>query len=635
MKSLLNDPLPFVSECRLDSIIDRFVTLEHDVFKVRGWDGDIPPFTCKFDHSGHCFAVADEDGIVTIMSSYPSSRPSRRWEAHENAIFDICWSPDQVKILTASGDQFCVLWDVSSKQKVRTFKGHCGSVKTIDFSPFDPNVFASGSRDGKIIMWDVRVAKASGLVLGIPSAHFLKENVKITPGRKKLKSDTHKTSVTCVLFQNEHTLVSSGSDDGNIKIWDMRRSYATINQLPTPMHSLPYAGNSGKRGYSHLNFDQSNVMLYANCTDSIIYKFNMLSLNATPLAEYSGHVNNSFFIKSSLSPDEKYILSGSADNNAYIWKVSEPGLPSWKVMHHSAEVTAVAWNHSDMGNFVTCGDDCRVSVWNLLNESMNENDYAGRVERINRTKTVLRAHPSGVNSSTPKSSDSRNIINGRTTIYTPESGYCSQLTAASSSTFIKQSDAMLRSFSSITEHNPKSTSNPPAHAFLDEIPSTPFRSEQYHAIYDSDAENKDDMSYRSIPRSKVTPGAVLSPSKSNNVKRPKCGKVRRNLGLGHSEGGESDSPYTSTKTAKTYPSPTTNLPNFVIDGSSPTVRSTGTRQKLSRVDWLSRHGRQCKRRKIETSMSKPNVKASGTPVRKVSPAPSSKSKSIDCYFKKL
>ena len=37
--------------------------------------------------------------------------------------------------------------------------GHYGSVKSIRNSPINPNVYATASRDGKIFLWDTRVAE--------------------------------------------------------------------------------------------------------------------------------------------------------------------------------------------------------------------------------------------------------------------------------------------------------------------------------------------------------------------------------------------------------------------------------------------------------------------------------------------
>lgn len=44
-------------------------------------------------------------------------------------------------------------------------------------------------------------------------------------------------------------------------------------------------------------------------------------LSGLPVSVFSGHRNSSFYVKSSVSPDDQYLASGSSDGHAYIWKV--------------------------------------------------------------------------------------------------------------------------------------------------------------------------------------------------------------------------------------------------------------------------------------------------------------------------
>jgi denticleless len=50
-----------------------------------------------------------------------------------------------------------------------------------------------------------------------------------------------------------------------------------------------------------------------------------------------------FFVKACLSPDGKYLASGSNDESAYIWHTQNPGSPLIKLSGHRDEVTCVAW----------------------------------------------------------------------------------------------------------------------------------------------------------------------------------------------------------------------------------------------------------------------------------------------------
>ena len=53
---------------------------------------------------------------------------------------------------------------------------------------------------------------------------------------------TGQQSVTAVLFQGGEKLISSGAVDGQIKIWDLRKTYTNLKQDPVPFHVFPYPG---------------------------------------------------------------------------------------------------------------------------------------------------------------------------------------------------------------------------------------------------------------------------------------------------------------------------------------------------------------------------------------------------------
>ena len=102
--------------------------------------------------------------------------------------------------MTASGDQTCVLLDIgtSSINSVAKFSSHTASIKTVDFSPtsscnyllyilknssitnsflYSSAVFASGSRDGSIMLWDTRDNSSQSKPENIiKNAHYVNSN---------------------------------------------------------------------------------------------------------------------------------------------------------------------------------------------------------------------------------------------------------------------------------------------------------------------------------------------------------------------------------------------------------------------------------------------------------------------------
>ncbi|KAM9273302.1 denticleless protein homolog [Cariama cristata] len=378
-----SSPLP------LQHLLDSYQCSQEDDHLSYGETGmPVPPFGCTFSAAPnleHVLAVANEEGFVRLYDTeaQPTSKLIfKEWQAHSNAVFDLAWVPGEHRIVTASGDQTAKVWDVRAGELLGICKGHQCSLKSVAFSRFEKAVFCTGGRDGNIMVWDTRCNKKDGFyrqVNQISGAHNVVD--KQTPSKLKKRQNLRglaplvdfQQSVTVVLLQDEHTLISAGAVDGVIKVWDLRKNYAVYRQDPVPFKSFCYPGSSTRKlGYSSLVLGSTGANLFANCTDDSIYMFNMASLRTTPVAVFSGHQNSTFYIKSSISPDDQFLISGSSDCNAYIWKVSEPSLPPRILLGHSQEVTSVTWCPSDFTKIATCSDDNTVRIWRLRRCSEEE-----------------------------------------------------------------------------------------------------------------------------------------------------------------------------------------------------------------------------------------------------------------------
>ncbi|KAJ7341104.1 hypothetical protein JRQ81_004840 [Phrynocephalus forsythii] len=413
-------PCGLMSKLSLHHLLECYCCTTEDDHPSYGEMGiPVPPFGCTFSTAPdveHLLAVANEEGFVRLYDTNArasSKEIFREWQAHSNAVFDLAWVPREHKIVTASGDQTAKLWDVRTGELLGVCKGHQCSLKSVAFSKFERDVFCTGGRDGNIMVWDTRCNKKDGFyrqVKQISGAHNILD--KQTPSKLKKKKQNvrglapsvdFQQSVTVVLLQDEHTLISAGAVDGVIKIWDLRKNYTVYHQDPVPSRAFSYPGNcTRKLGYSSLVLDSTGTCLFANCTDDNIYMFNLPSVKTVPVTVFNGHQNSSFYVKSSVSPDDQFLISGSSDQNAYIWKVSRPQLPPIILQGHLQEVTSVAWCPSDFTKISTCSDDNTVKIWRLRRHVDQEN----RPDKSNmvgwaRQKKVAEQNEIGKRHSTP------------------------------------------------------------------------------------------------------------------------------------------------------------------------------------------------------------------------------------------
>eukprot|EP00794_Sanderia_malayensis_P020456 gene20456-22472_t len=386
----------------LDKVIDNFCCYNHDEYHTEGEMGmAVPPFTAKFSKGllhGHLLGVADEDGNVQLMDTRKTKEQSviKAWSAHSNAVFDIAWVGNEAKMLTASGDQTARLWDVQKAETLGIFRGHTCSLKSINIQRNSACVFATGARDGKIMVWDTRCYMKNGYygpMNTIHSAHVrvdknathVVNSRKRKPRRLSMLSSDSKQSVTAVVFQDENIIISSGACDGSIKMWDIRKSYSCYKDTPISYHTIPYPDQSASRkhGYSSLILDSTSSRLFATCINDVIYMYQSSNLATQPHASFYGHQSSTFYIKSALSPDDRFLLSGSGDDNCYIFKVDEPNEAPWMLKGHVGEVTSVAWCPTDISKLVTCSDDNSFRIWRAKPEqdTTKSNQQIGTCER--------------------------------------------------------------------------------------------------------------------------------------------------------------------------------------------------------------------------------------------------------------
>ncbi|XP_031477958.1 uncharacterized protein LOC116249011 [Nymphaea colorata] len=367
------------------------LAIDHD-------DAPSPPLALSFGktlRSGHLLAVADEDGFIALYdtrrplpsSRFPIEQPVEakvsEWSAHSNAVFNTCWAKEDSVLMTASGDQTIRAWNVETTQLLDVMWGHSGSIKTLCSHPLNPDLLVSGSRDGCVALWDRRCNSISRKVLGKPclmpiavihNAHPPKDyhtrptvmfnNPNTCTKRKSSKqAKTASKSITSVLYLKDGlSIASGGAVDSVIKFWDSRN--LKTNTAQAQPHIETYSvKKKGAHGVTCLSQVLDGSSLAASCMDSRIYLYNVLQPDKGPVKTFSGHLIESFYVKSAISHDGAHLLSGSTDGHAYVWQVDEPEAAPVMLEGHEAEVTAVDWCPSEIGKIATAADDYTVRIW--------------------------------------------------------------------------------------------------------------------------------------------------------------------------------------------------------------------------------------------------------------------------------
>lgn len=376
-------------------------------------------------------------------------------------------------------------------------------------------------------------------------------------------------------------MVSCGGGDGMIKVWDLRRNYSCYKREPVPKHSIPYPGSSTHQGYSNLLIDSTGHRLYVNCMDHHIYCF-VLGVYATePIISYTGLTNSTFYIKASLSPDDQYLISGSKDEKAYIWHVNSPK-PILALVGHAEEVTCVAWGRTKDLRIVTCSDDSRNKIWRInydnLDTDTSEN-YMGKTEILkhqplkrsplkrrlrdleNTPRTLKRIVE--VNETTPSSME-------KTSMKRNYNEMCG--------------DSIERLVQNGGDSKRQLIETRARRLFA------PSDASSYHVSQPTNSAADESNSPDIVTPPKDEHGKLLSPLNERNQ-------------LNHYRLNEMRTPSTSYRPScsQSLFSPTSNLPNYVIDGDAPHLKLQSPKRKFKEnIDWLTKFRKQ----KITSTISR-------------------------------
>uniref|UniRef100_K3W9M6 Anaphase-promoting complex subunit 4 WD40 domain-containing protein n=1 Tax=Globisporangium ultimum (strain ATCC 200006 / CBS 805.95 / DAOM BR144) TaxID=431595 RepID=K3W9M6_GLOUD len=389
-------------------LLPAFKSSDHTTFLLQSENGDpVPGFQVAYGntlHTGaHLLVVVDEEGVVSIIDTSQhgqcSEQPTQprasifesvkcRWIAHRNAVFDVIWSHDDRQLLTASGDLFVSGWDVETQRSVFKLQGHQMSVKCVRQVPAQAHLFASGARDGNVLIWDTRTNGKP--VANLENVHSTPEPIASSSGsstftsppsarkRRKPPVAAAPRSVTCIEFgAHGHELVTGGAVDSVVKFWDVRRLTTSDHFKPTafssrPVHTISCSSSSivggrANHGISSLAFDHTHSKLLVNVLNDAIKVIDIHAAPGTaPLIQCSGHLATSFYVKAAFSPESDFVIGGSADGAAYIWNATTTTTtsgntssrgPRVALKGHTSDVNGVAWHKHDFTKVATCSDD--------------------------------------------------------------------------------------------------------------------------------------------------------------------------------------------------------------------------------------------------------------------------------------
>jgi WD40 repeat protein len=137
--------------------------------------------------------TASGDLIKTFNARSGEANP-KTYRAEVNSV---AFSPDGRTVISGLSDNTIKLWELTSGNLLKTFKGHSNSVESVTFSP-DGRTFVSGSLDYRVGLWDISKDRPIGTF-------------------------KHSSIVLSVMFSPDGNTVVSAGYDKAINMWDVQK----------------------------------------------------------------------------------------------------------------------------------------------------------------------------------------------------------------------------------------------------------------------------------------------------------------------------------------------------------------------------------------------------------------------------
>ncbi|GBB84430.1 hypothetical protein RclHR1_01100022 [Rhizophagus clarus] len=281
----------------------------------------------------NALTIADSSGalIQTIKRTSGLQAPIMLLLGHQGEIFTVRFNPTGEHIASGSFDRTILLWNTYGDCiNYGVLKGHNGAIMELQWSRDSSKIFSCAT-DKTVGVWDV------------------------TTGTRVKKFKGHTSFINSVsAARRGNEILVSGSDDGTVKIWDLRQKDAVdtfVNQYQITATCFSEAGD----------------LVFAGCLDNDITAWDLRKKAQAYILK--GHQDTITGVK--LSPDGSYLLSNSMDNTVRVWDV-KPFAPNNRLLKifegapHSFEKNLIrpAWS-SDGSQIASGSGDRTVVVWDF------------------------------------------------------------------------------------------------------------------------------------------------------------------------------------------------------------------------------------------------------------------------------
>jgi len=262
----------------------------------------------------------DHDDILLYNLQKLSDAP-KEVSAHHGSVYDLVFLKDNSGFISASGDNVIRKNTFSSSEEIARVSSR---VKSLAISP-DGRYVAGGADSGSVFLWDLE-----------------NENEETSLYNRD------KTPVTSLAFSEDDRWIAIGYEDGNLLVWDIKES-KIIKTL-----------TGHKSNITDLEFNADHTLLVSTSHDGTARIWVMDYLNDLPIIlddHGKGNGSKLWVFSASFSPDGKSVMTGAGDGHIRKWPIRPDEMANEicaMLDHNMSENTWKAYVAEDIDYRNTC-----------------------------------------------------------------------------------------------------------------------------------------------------------------------------------------------------------------------------------------------------------------------------------------
>jgi hypothetical protein len=292
---------------------------------------------------------------------------------HPEGVWAVAVSPDGRRALSAGSEGTVRLWDLQTRQELRTLRGHNKRVETVVFLP-DGRRALSGGLDKMLRLWDLDDGSELKQLAG--HDNFVTSVAVSAGGRRALSGGVDRTVRVWdldkgkqirrfadhqdwsyrVCLSADGRLALSGSPDGTVRLRNLETGKATVFKPGSPVWSVALSPD-GKRVLAGVGGEWVKGM-WERGKDNRVHVWDAAS--EKELGQFVGHGDAVLCI--AFSPDGRRILTAGTDKTVRLWDAATRE-ELYRCAGHTDRVAGVAFTPD--GRALSGSWDKTVRLWNL------------------------------------------------------------------------------------------------------------------------------------------------------------------------------------------------------------------------------------------------------------------------------